>query len=259
MLIGNTTRLGNLEFTASVKSDDLEKLWGTLATATGATVSGLMRERAGMMGRYLASATMPVVLSGDSVDGDSKEARIIGQKAAQKMLRAMFSKVRDIRPHLTRTDLAICTAMNGKTFLAQREKVITDAATLKNTHQRYRRYSRQKPQQQGFIVLATIYEAYEKHILSRVGWAKSGWMTAASSVSGAKGTTQAPKWMRQNAPGNANDLTNDEENPTYFLNNEVPYVSEIFSGYQVAKAEDRFETSLANELRRRIKYLTKAA
>ena len=248
-----------VNFSATVKDGDLEKLWNTLATTMGTTVGELMRERAGMMGRYLASATMPVVVDGENTTGDSKAAQLIGQKAALKELRAMFSRVREIRPHRQRPDLVIATAMSGKTFLAQRSKVITDAVTLKSTHRTNRRFAGKKPAQVGFLVLATIYDPYEKHILSRVGWAKSGFMSAAGDIPGAKGVTQAPKWMRQNAPGSADDRTDNESNPSYYLNNDVPYVSEIFSASQMAKAEDRFEQSLTSELRRRIRYLTKAA
>ena len=248
-----------VNFSATVKDGDLEKLWNILATTMGTTVGELMRERAGMMGRYLASATMPVVVDGENTTGDSKAAKLIGQKAALKELRAMFSRVREIRPHRQRPDLVVATGMSGKTFLAQRSKVITDPATLKSTHRTHRRFSGKKPAQVGFLVLATIYDPYEKHILSRVGWAKSGFMSAASGIPGAKGITQAPQWMRQNAPGSSVDRTNDETNPTFFLDNDVPYVSAIFSGYQMFKAEERFEQSLTSELRRRIRYLTKDA
>lgn len=248
-------------FSATVKDDNLAQLWDTLATAMGSTVGELMRERAGMMGRYLASATMPVVVDGEATTGDSNAARKIGQNAVRRELRQMFIRHRGTtpRPHRWRKDLFFYKNAAGYPNVAPLRPVITDEATLKATHHQHRRFGGKKHAQTGFLVLASVYDAYEKKVLARVGWAKSGFMSAAADIPGAKGLTQAPKWMRQPAPGSADDRTNNETNPSYFLENDVPYVSEIFSARQMARAEDRFERSLTEELRRRIRYLTKAA
>lgn len=251
--------MSDVLFAATVKDDNLAQLWDTLATVTGSTVGELMRERSGMMGRYLASATQPVVVDGENSTGDTNAARKIGQRAALRTLRQMFTRVRAFAAVRGRTDLVRVTAMSGKTFYAERPKCIADAKQLQVIHRQHRRFGGKKPSQNGFLVLSTIYDSYEKTIMARVGWAKSGFMSAASAIPGAKGLTQVPAWMRQPAPGSADDRTDNESNPTFFLTNDVPYVSEILSDRYLARAESSFETSLASELRRRIRYLTKNA
>ena len=89
---------------------------------------------------------------------------------------------------------------------------------------------------------------YEREIKRRVGWAKSGFYTAARMIAGAVGLGQLPKWMKQPAPGSGRDETRTNRDPYVALENQVGYVSAVISNRQIHKAQGAFEVSLAKDV-----------
>jgi len=60
-----------------------------------------------------------------------------------------------------------------------------------------------------------------------VGFAKSGWATCARQLGGIRGI---PRWAAKgNAPGHVVDRSDDPENPTIFLNNDIDYTDRVLS------------------------------
>lgn len=235
-----------------VKIDGAEHLFNQLGVLLGKDAREVIRMRAPTMARYLASATMTVDVAGieeggyaNGTAGTSPVARAMGIGAVRREMHQMFTEVRKVEPHKQRGDLCVVTSRNGKTFLAERSKCITDAATLKTVHRRDRRYSGNRPASEGWLVPKTILEPYRKFEEKRVGWGKSGWNSAADQF----GNVRVPSWMKQpGAPGSASDHTSNPMHPAIFLNNEVPYLDAILRPTYFVNALEAFARSLEKEV-----------
>lgn len=68
---------------------------------------------------------------------------------------------------------------------------------------------------------------YAEDTQKKVGFAKSGWATCARQLGGVRGI---PRWASKgNAPGHVVDHSDDPNEPTIFLNNDIDYTDRVLS------------------------------
>lgn len=81
---------------------------------------------------------------------------------------------------------------------------------------------------------AKSIDTYSKRVARRVGFAKSGFATAAKSLGGTRGI---PHWAKRGkAPGRVEDHSHASRNPHIFIVNDVSYIKQVCSDASVQKA-----------------------
>lgn len=278
--------------TVEFRSDAIDELLADVEAMGGKAPTVMLRERAGMMGRYFASATQPVAdaeasanasavasfesgaatvvgvaVQGSvaSATGDSKFARQLGLDAVRRDIRRVYIPIQVVYGEIKRkvgervakayaavvrkdparaAELLKISGLN-----AQHLSFIEgfDGGTLhrKLRNRRGRINSRNQPV---IITDAKALNAYIKYVEGHVGWAKSGWITAAKQIRGAKGLTKLSAFMKLPAPGIGTDRT-DTVDPHVILSNGVRYAADLVSSRDIVRAQTAFEESLMQELK----------
>jgi hypothetical protein len=95
--------------------------------------------------------------------------------------------------------------------------------------------------------LAESVSTYIKRRQEHVGYTKSGWVTGALQIRGAKGLGKIPQWIRRHrGPGSGTDATRGP-NPHIILTNNVPWIGQTFGGRQEGKALQGFDRILVKD------------
>lgn len=266
----------------SFSDGDIPRLFRRLELLTGKSQQKMLRERAGALSRYLASATQPMISAEESANlsavasfrtgkdtkvgmGDSKHAKDLGQAAVKRDISRVYSPpsatYRAIREeHGNKQARAFYKLLSDGKLAAVTNFLVSlgmDAARLQivqwddgSRHQqrRNRRGRVSKGNRPAIVTDTASLEAYIKKIVKRVGWAKSGWITAGREIPGSKGFTGLPAWFRLPAPGRGIDRTGNEENRHVILENHVKYIGELLEPRYLDRAQTAFEESLIKEL-----------
>lgn len=263
-----------IDFTVYGAADTHEqrRLFEKLAEFTGKTVPQLIREKAGLMARYLAENTQPVDgMGGTNPDGGSLKARDLGRGAVRRDLARVYvgggtaaSKIKKLAPNLLK---AYWWAMKqGMSAEAERISKLAHVPLAVRDWDHGARH-RQLRNNRGRIGKSNdpqviddkkSLRAYLKLIEDRVGWAKAGWITAAKKI-GTKGLSKVRGWIKNlPAPGAAQDLTNDENRPRIILTNRVKYASRALNQTQFDRTAQQFENAIVAELKAKLKALEDA-
>lgn len=252
-----------------IDTTDLEPLFRELEDLSGKKAGALLRERAGLLGRICAERTVPFQPIGSATGqresgrrtvakgvasvyvGGAKVFREIERKIGKRPAKAWLALLRtnpERAAELLRSAGLKASNLNLGTFdggAAHRAALPTIA----------RRGSHNRPP---IIVPDTkALAAYARKQEKRVGWAKSGWITAARQIPGAKGFSKLPAWMKQAAPGKGQDSTRGTTDPYVVLFNSVPYIAKIFSAHAGSDAFSAFEDLIAKDLRAQIDHLNR--
>lgn len=280
----------------SVESEGIDALFNQLEALGGKGAAVMIRERAGMLGRYLASSTAPVadleaskaakeseayqssaakiIAVGAGKDtitatGDSPYAKKLGQQAVMVDLKRCFDVVAGytVKDARGATDKLVLMKGGGRKGTA-RQVYLIDRRFYATSIEDMAKFHKSKLTARGRVSTAglknqttgrwksgdtmvctkTMFNAYARLVMSHVGWAKSGWITAARQIPGAKGFAKIPKWMSHPAPGSGEDGTRSGTDPYIKLTNRVKYVGDVLSPGIEQGAREAFERSLMKEL-----------
>lgn len=281
-----------MEGYVTFEGGDIERLFNELEALCGKPQKKMLQERAGALGRYFASATIPVadadasanasavqsfnagkaVTVGVSIEkgttnvtGDSKHAKDVGQSAVRRDIRRVYvspSQVfRDIREKEGLKParrfyklLADGKLLEASLFLNQLGmksrylEIIPWDEGARHKQRRNRRGRINSGNRPAIVTMGKKLADYMKEVMRRVGWAKSGFITAARQIPGAKGFSGLPVWMRLPAPGVGIDHTDDPDNRYIILENRVPFVADLVEESTINRAQAAFEASMLKEL-----------
>lgn len=282
----------------SVRTEGVDELFADLARLTGKPPGRMIRERAGMLGRYFASATQPVAdaeasanasavasfasgfattvgvaISGTSTgfSGDSKFARELGRAAVQRDVNRVYLAPTSTFKYI-RDEFGMQQARAFYKLL--KEGALTAASELlkklgiaagnlevigwddgeRHGKRRNRRGRISKSTVPAIVPNAQPLRAYIRTVMKRVGWAKSGWISAAKQIPNAKGMSGVPQWMKQPAPGRGIDRTQGDD-PFIILYNDVGYIEGLIPQRYISGAQANFEESLAKEVEKVTEFL----
>ncbi|MEQ1861895.1 MAG: hypothetical protein ABMA13_18405 [Chthoniobacteraceae bacterium] len=247
----------------TLNSEGIDALFMDLAQLTGKKPGRLVRERSGAVARYFAEATYPRGKDlaakqegqaavwrdvGSVYIGPSSTYKYLVNEHGRKVAGAFYAKLKN-------GDLAGARAMLQKLGLSAGRLSLMEwddgALHRKMRNSRGRVNRGVKPV---IVSDAKSLKAYFKKIVKRVGWAKSGWITAARAIPGAK-IGALPVWMKQPAPGRGIDRTQGADDPHVALFNDVKYLDDLVPQRAIDGAQDDFEKSLLKEIEKVTEYL----
>ena len=232
-----------------------------LANATGRTQGEILRSRAPTLARYLANATQPA----QGADGESLSAREVGRKAVRRDISRAYTTPAKIYEELKNWNNAkVGKAMAREFYKAIKQGDIAGARAVIQrsgikaksldiiawdngaTHKRARnaRGRVAKNHRPAIVTDAKKLKEYTKSREKKVGFAKSGWVTAGKQI---KSGGRFAAWMSQPAPGNGSDKTQNTESPAVSLTDRVSYVSAAIRPSYEKAATSSFVRSLVKE------------
>lgn len=257
-----------LDVDVSDMTSDLE----ALARELKQPVTRVLRERSGFFARYLAESTFPLADADaggaftsetTNVDGGSTAAQKVGQAAVRRDIGRVYVPITKFYAELERRvgrRVARAFAKLVRTDILKAQAIIAQAgirgASLEfiewDGGDRHRRLRNKRGGINRGVrpVLVGDVASLKKYIRSRekrVGFAKSGWITAGRSIPGAK-IGGVSKWISQGAPGRGTDHTDDDIYPAIHLENRVSYIDRAFGQKQYARVQQAFSESLAKRL-----------
>jgi hypothetical protein len=255
-----------------VESEGVDQLLRDFREATGKPMGAFIADRSGAMGRYFAEATQPIAGLGasdpmkDQPDGFSIKAKQLGWAAVTRDISRVYSPpsktYNDIQERhgqrLAKAFTALIKSGHYEDAKAMLERLgmrgaMLDIITFDGgaLHQRNRN-SRGRVNEGKKPVIVANPEALKHYVMKikkRVGWAKSGWITAAKQIAKSRGYAGLPTWMRQPAPGSGTDRSMNKENPHVILQNLVRYMGDLVPERYITRANTAFEESLEKELK----------
>lgn len=263
-----------------VDTRELQGLFRDLEELSGKKAGVLIRERAGLLARVCAERTQPVAdaSSGDAVssgttsaDGASPKARQLGEQAVRRDIGRVYVPGNRVFGEIERrigTRAARAFKKLLKTNPEEAWRLLQSAGLAASNlgvspwdggtlHQQLRNRGRINRGNKPVIIPDTKQLVdYVKKAIKRVGYTKSGWITAARQIPGAKGISRVAAWIkRHTAPGAGIDRTRGAQDPQIQLINRVPWIDRNFSTRQETKAFEAFDTLLAKDLRAAIAHL----
>lgn len=245
-----------------------EHLFREMEDLGGKKAGTIIRESAGLYGRIMAERTVPFMPLGDA-PGQKKT----GEKTVEKGVASVYvggSKIykeieRRIGARAARAWLKLLKTDPNKADALLKQAGIRGsnlnigafdggAAHRAALPTIARRGRNNRPP----MIVADVkaLNAFRRQQIKRVGWAKSGWITAARQIQGAKGFSKLPAWMRKRgAPGAAKDATRKTSDPYVVLTNRVPYIDKIFRRDRQAQGEEAVDRLIIKSIRAQIAYL----
>ena len=263
-----------VEAFASVEDRGVSQSLQALAALTGKGVGQIIRSYTPTLARYLAARTHPTLgIRNSTPDGLSLAAKKAGVGAVKRDLRntyvspsAVFQTLKTKFPGKVGQSMArgFSRAMRNGDFA--KAKAICARANIPAQHldmrpwdggafhRSIRKKGRvHKSQRPILIDDAKALKAYRARKLGHVGYAKSGWATAAAQIAPLKGI---PAWIHKPAaPGRGYDMTAHPTSPFISLDNFVDYVSDILPRMQVLAVGSDFERSLSITIQKKLDYL----
>lgn len=257
---GRPAMSNEFDVSFTVDAFGMEALFAEMSKLSGKTVPQLLRERAGLLGRLLASYTQPVAnadggaLSAKAgadnagASGLSPEAKNLGRAAVSGDLARVYvlpaavnQVIREGKGmNLARQFSGLMRAGKygeaerfirnlGIQGAALRVEPWDDGARHRRVRNRHGRVS--KGAKPVITTNVTAAKAYRKKKLDMVGFSKSSWITAAQQINGAKGLSRIPAWIRKhNAPGRGIDRTQGQTtNPHVILESTLKWMQDAFS------------------------------
>lgn len=261
----------------------LDRLMADLTALGGTDAGALLRKRAGLLGRVCAERTQPVTdrdtggqvtESTVKASGTSPAARRMGEKAIIKDLRRCFDVTKGatvLGPSRGQPERTAIRAKNGHVYLVDTAIVAASASQMHPHHQSRRLPSNGRTSMAGFrnqkrgrwksrellIVPQGWWQSYSRSVFSRVGFAKSAWLTAARQIPGAEGLAKLPRWItRHAAPGRGIDRTRGAD-PHVVLISGVSYAQKVLTDRQLAGVGNAFGVLIAKDIRAQIRHLKK--
>ena len=255
----------------------MDKMLVNLAAILGKPIGQIIKERAVMMGRYLAEITPPIVraqgptLTGDNleVDGGSIQARNLQRFAIRRDTkrtyigaRAIFKRLNDSNGETGKAQAkqfwkAVKGGQLGEARDIMRASGIKDkdapliqfddgAALRKGRTKQGKVNAGRKPT---IVLDMKALAEYTKKIEKRAGFTKAGWINAAAQVS-TVGMSRVKGWIKvhTNAPGIGEDRTSNTAFPAVYLTNSVPWINETLSARAIGLADRFFLNNLAKEV-----------
>jgi hypothetical protein len=252
---------------------DIEDLGGPTAAQT-------LRKSAGLMGRVCVDRTQPVVdqtggaisANSETFSGTSPEAKKMGQAAVARDVGRVYASIATVcgeirRSHGSKASKAFYAMMQNSEFdkadkmlqslgvqSARRAGAWDGGARHRQLRTNRGRINRgTKPT---VTPLAESVAVYIKRMKDHVGYTKSGWITAARQIPGAKGVTRGvPVWVTKHAgPGTGIDATRSPD-PSITLTNRVPWIATNFGGRQQGMALKGFDKILLKSLQVKAQHL----
>lgn len=267
------------------KVNGLLKKWEKLA---GDSYANLLRDRAGMLGRYMAASTQPARPTGEEgPPGGTKEEQNIGINAIVSDIAMIVQRIKpsaSILPARGQQERLVIRyggkkgrknrkgerVQAGQAYIIDRDLFMTNPQTIFYFHQSKRsaatgRVSRAGAHADVFRgrwknreVAVTTGETRKDYVATAkklVGWAKAGWITAARSISSV-GFSKVPVWIKKEAPGSA--VANfSGSRQTLRLINGVKYSDEVLRPTYRDKAIAGFTKSLLKDIQFRVEDLMK--
>ena len=255
----------------------MDQMLVNLAAILGKPIGQIIKERAVMMGRYLAEITPPVVqqigplMEGQEgqFDGGSLNARNLQRFAIRRDIKRTYIGARAIFKRLNDSNGATGKAAAKAFWHAAKHGQLHEAKDILRKsgikessmpiiqfdggaeHRRGRtRQGRVNKGRSQTIVLDTkALSEYTKKIEKRGGWTKAAWINAASQVS-TVGMSRVKGWIKvhSSSPGTGEDRTSNTAFPAVYLTNAVPWVNVAVSAKTIASAERFFLNNLAKEV-----------
>ena len=241
-----------------------------LAEVTNKSIGQVFRDRAPTLARYLATATMPIAglaRDGGSANGLGKEAHTLGMKAVTRDVSRVYKSPNGIVSQIAQSYGNKGVGMARGFFgMMKRGEMVQAKALLSRAkvggesvqiiewdggkRHKEARVKGRVPKSTRAVVISDAKKLAEYTEMRRgnVGFAKAGWVNAASRMGRTK--TTIPRWISKHtsAPGHGNDFTNDILAPRFELTNSVNYLSEILSERYLLMATASFERSLKKEV-----------
>lgn len=234
---------GNIEVNTTVNDSAFQRALLRFAAYKNKGIPGVVRAQARLMCVNLAHNTQPY--------GNDDAARFHGQNAVRRDLSKVFigseRLVEIARAGLSTRNRAshmlLVAAETGNLegmrtawqILSQRP--ITAAKSPDESWHQSQRNGRGRVRGKGRLMIVASDSALRLYRLRKeklVGFAKSGWATAARMIGGTRGIAG---WVTRNkGPGDAEDLTNDSDNPRVILTSSVRYISMVLPDTEVQAA-----------------------
>ena len=255
----------------------MDQMLVNLAAIIGKPIGTIIKDRAVMMGRYLAEITPPVVQhigplrEGEQgrFDGGSLNARNLQRFAIRRDIKRTYIGARAIFKRINDSNGATGKAA-AKAFwhatkhgqLQQAKDILRQSGIKESStpviqfdggaeHRRGRtRQGRVNKGRNASIVLDVKALAdYTKKIEKRAGWTKAAWINAASQVS-TVGMSRVKGWIKvhTSSPGSGVDRTSNTAFPAVYLTNAVPWIDRCVSAKTIGMAETFFLNNLAKEV-----------
>lgn len=263
--------------TFKIPSGSFARTFARWQAVTGRAGGELLRDRAGMLARYMAASTQPARATGKiTPKGGTKEEQRLGQNAVADDLARIMDAPRGafaVLPANHQPDLLVLIHKGGKkkgeVYLIDRNLYLTDAVALSAFHQSRKigggRVTRagtypdvgrgRWKSRQVAVTTKALRDAHFDRMKGRVGWAKAGWISAGQTVSSV-GFSNVPAWIQKPAPGNAVVNLNGPR-PFLRLINGVNYSQEVLRPEYAASAIQGFTRSLEKDMKAQIEHLLK--
>lgn len=255
-----------------------DELLVKLSDIIGKPIAAIIKDRAVMLGRYLAEITPPVVkLPGplregeqERFDGGSLAARNLQRFAIKRDLKRTYIGARAIFKQLNDQSAGdVGKAMAKKFWKAIRKSDIADARRILTwsgisaksltigpwddgaRHRTLRNKSGRVNKNNAPVIVIDpkALTEYTKKIEKRAGFTKAGWINAASQVS-TVGMSRVKGWIKvhTSSPGSGVDRTSNTAFPAVYLTNAVPWIDRCVSAKTIGMAETFFLNNLAKEV-----------
>jgi hypothetical protein len=241
----------------TVDTRALEQDLFRLATEIKVPIGQVILQRSGFFARYLAEATQP--------SGLTKASREKGVAAVRRDIGRVYVGINRVVAELRKR--AGARAAAGFVRLVKRGDVASAKSLLQALQIRGHNLDWQhwdggakhssarsaRGRVHRYHVPVVIDDspkeipAYRKLIEKRVGWAKSAWHKAISSIT-SQGFSGVPAWAKQNAPGTGTDKTGDGDFPHVKLDNRVSYIRRVITWETQQKVMASFEKSFAKRI-----------
>lgn len=268
---------GVLQIRGDVYAGDLQKSLQRLAQLSKRECGDIVRERSGMMARYLAQWTMPVTNihkgATGTPDGGNDEAHQLGMNAVSRDIGRVYMDVKvamklmaglKIRPDVPKSAAVktVFTRMIKEGRIDRAQKVLRTVNKFASfdviqfdggkLHRRSQKngvvHIGQKPKVVADSVELRKYVEKER---KRSGWTKAAWVNAAKQIPGSKiGTIN--KWITKHNSAPARGFFKHYGKAEAKLTNNVDWVSKKIDDTGAMAA---FEINLKKDIDKRIEYI----
>lgn len=266
--------------TISIENHGIDRLLRDIEDMGGPKAGETLRNRTGLLARICADRTQPVTdeaggaisANTESFSGTGVAAKKMGQAAVGRDINRVYASLamacREIRQQAgPKASKAFYGMMQRGEFdraedFLRRLNISVSRLQVQpwdsgRRHQQMRTRTGRINRGVKPVVIDNVepLKAYIKRHKDNVGHTKSGWTNAARQIPGVKGLTKIPQWIRkQRGPGSGIDGTRTE-NPFIQLNNNVPWISQVFGGRQHGKALQGFDRILIKDLMAQARHL----